>query len=68
MKDMNKAERIIWSKAQQVVKTAQGKVDFASHHDAVVEFNVAKEMALTLEQTTESRVAEIVAMAKSRVY
>lgn len=49
MKDMNKAERMIW-------KAAQGQ------------FNAFCEMALSLEQTTEERIAEIKKMAARKTY
>lgn len=48
MKDMNKAERMIWKAAQ--------------------EFNAFCEMALSLEQTTEERIAEIKKMAARKTY
>lgn len=59
MKDMNKAERMIWKAAQDVVSTKRGKNEFTTAEYAMGQFNAFCEMALSLEQTTTERIAEI---------
>ncbi|WP_432648078.1 hypothetical protein [Mitsuokella sp.] len=63
MKDMNKAEWMIWKAAQDVVLTKRGKNEFTTADYAMGQFNAFCEMALSLEQTTEERIAEIKKMA-----
>lgn len=68
MKDMNKAERMIWKAAQDVVSTKRGKNEFTTADYAMGQFNAFCEMALSLEQTTEERIAEIKKMAARKTY
>lgn len=68
MKDMNKAERMIWKAAQEVVSTKRGKNEFTTADYAMGQFNAFCEMALSLEQTTEERIAEIKKMAARKTY
>ena len=68
MKDMNKAERMIWKAAQDVVSTKRGKNEFTSADYAMGQFNAFCEMALSLEQTTEERITEIKKMAARKTY
>lgn len=68
MKDMNKAERMIWKAAQDVVSTKRGKNEFNTADYAMGQFNAFCEMALSLEQTTEERIAEIKKMAARKTY
>ncbi len=68
MKDMNKAERMIWKAAQDVVSTKRGKNEFTTAEYAMGQFNAFCEMALSLEQTTEERIAEIKKMAARKTY
>ena len=68
MKDMNKAERMIWKAAQDVVSTKRGKNEFTTAEYAIGQFNAFCEMALSLEQTTEERISEIKKMAARKTY
>lgn len=68
MKDVNKAERMIWKAAQDVVSTKRGKNEFTTAEYAIGQFNAFCEMALSLEQTTEERIAEIKKMAARKTY
>lgn len=68
MKDMNKAERMIWKAAQDVVSTKRGKNEFTTAEYAMGQFNAFCEMALSLEQTTPERIAEIKKMAARKTY
>lgn len=68
MKDMNKAERMIWKAAQDVVSTKRGKNEFTTAEYAMGQFNAFCEMALSLEQTTTERIAEIKKMAARKTY
>lgn len=68
MKDMNKAERMIWKAAQEVVSTKRGKNEFTTADYAMGQFNAFCEMALSLEQTTEERITEIKKMAARKTY
>lgn len=68
MKDMNKAERMIWKAAQEVVSTKRGKNEFTTTDYAMGQFNAFCEMALSLEQTTEERITEIKKMAARKTY
>lgn len=68
MKDMNKAERMIWKAAQDVVSTKRGKNEFTTADYAMGQFNAFCEMALSLEQTTEERIAEIKKMVARKTY
>lgn len=68
MKDMNKAERMIWKAAQDVVSTKRGKNEFTTADYAMGQFNAFCDMALSLEQTTEERIAEIKKMAARKTY
>lgn len=68
MKDMNKAERMIWKAAQDVVSTKRGKNEFTTAEYAIGQFNAFCEMALSLEQTTEERITEIKKMAARKTY
>lgn len=68
MKDMNKAERMIWKAAQDVVSTKRGKNEFTTADYAMGQFDAFCEMALSLEQTTEERIAEIKKMAARKTY
>lgn len=68
MKDMNKAERMIWKAAQDVVSTKRGKNEFATADYAMGQFNAFCEMALSLDQTTAERIAEIKKMAARKTY
>ena len=68
MKDMNKAERMIWKAAQDVISTKRGKNEFTTAEYAIGQFNAFCEMALSLEQTTAERIAEIKKMAARKTY
>lgn len=68
MKDMNKVERMIWKAAQDVVSTKRGKNEFTTAEYAMGQFNAFCEMALSLEQTTTERIAEIKKMAARKTY
>ena len=68
MKDMNKAERMIWKAAQDVISTKRGKNEFTTAEYAIGQFNAFCEMALSLEQTTTERIAEIKKMAVRKTY
>ena len=68
MKDMNKAERMIWKAAQDVISTKRGKNEFTTAEYAMGQFNAFCEMALSLEQTTTERIAEIKKMAARKTY
>lgn len=68
MKDMNKAERMIWKAAQDVVSTKRGKNEFTTAEYAIGQFNAFCEMALSLEQTTEERISETKKMAARKTY
>ena len=68
MKDMNKAERMIWKAAQDVISTKRGKNEFTTAEYAMGQFNAFCEMALSLEQTTTERITEIKKMAARKTY
>lgn len=68
MKDMNKAERMIWKAAQDVISTKRGKNEFTTAEYAMGQLNAFCEMALSLEQTTTERIAEIKKMAARKTY
>ena len=66
VKDMNKAEWMIWKAAQDVVLTKHHKNEFTTAEYAMGQFDAFCEMALSIEQTTEERIAEIKKMAKRK--
>lgn len=63
VKDMNKAEWMIWKAAQDVVLTKRHKNEFTTAEYAMGQFDAFCEMALSIEKTTEERIAEIKKMA-----
>lgn len=63
VKDMNKAEWMIWKAAQDVVLTKRHNNEFTTAEYAMGQFDAFCEMALSIEQTTEERIAEIKKMA-----